>query len=184
MSDDYENDDDKPEGKVIKFPNPDDKFTNITEYVEHPLEDVFDIEQGSTVIEYRERIPAPLGEYEPYDDKDKELEEQFQEVYSIALTTFDNAQENIDGLEPKYIARAHEVASGYLNIALAAAKEKKELKQSKDKLEKLAKAAKAGGNTTNILVSHSDILDMVKDMKIPSFDDYLEGEVIDPDPPT
>lgn len=182
MSDDF--DKDKPQDdNVINFPGNNDKHITITEYTTHPLESVFDIEPGTTLTEYTERTPLELTEYEPYDNKDKEIEEQIQEVYSLALNSYDSVTDNVDGLEPKYVARAHEVAAGYLNIALQAAREKKELKQTKDKLEKMTKVQK-GGNTTNILVSHSDILEMVRDMKIPSYDDYLEGEVIEPDPPT
>lgn len=176
MSDDF--DDDELEGKILQFPS------DAIKYNDHPLESVFGIESGTTVAIYTEREPTPSMEYEGFDDKDHEIEQQFQDVYNIALQSFDSVTENVDTVEGKYVARVHEVAANYLNVALAAAKEKKELKQSKDKLEKMTKNLKGGTTNNNIIVSHTDILDMVKDMKFSTCQDYLEGEVIDPDPPT
>ena len=175
MSDDKDDDKDN----IITFPGPDIQIIDGVRTIEHPLEKLFDIESGTTVVEYKERVPVPLADHSAYDEKDKEIEGQFQELYDTALQSFVDVTDGVDGLEGKYQARNHEVATMYLQLALQAAKEKKELKQGKDRLEKTSKAA--AGNTTNIVVTHSDILDMVRGMTIPSYDNYLEGEIIDPE---
>ena len=97
-----------------------------------PIEDVLGIEPGTTPIPYTE-VNSPLVAYEEYDEKDTEIEEQFQELYDTALGAFETISENIDGIEPKFRARNHEVAVQYLNAALSAVKEKAGLKQHKDK---------------------------------------------------
>lgn len=99
----------------------------------HPMEQVLDIEEGTTLVPYESRS-TELSIIDEFDEKDQEIEGQFQEVYDAAMTAFDaQAQDAID-IDPKFRARNEEVAVQYLNTALAAAKEKSTMKQHKDKL--------------------------------------------------
>jgi len=55
--------------------------------IEHPLEEIFDIESGTTVITRTEKT-TELVKSDDYDEKDIEIEDQFQEVYDAALAAF------------------------------------------------------------------------------------------------
>lgn len=103
--------------------------------IEHPMEEMLDITPGTTIVEYQERS-TDLVVHEAYDDKDVELEDQFQEVYDSAMDAFEDQMGQTDVVEGKYKARNSEVAVNFLNTALNAAKEKAELKKHKDKLKK------------------------------------------------
>lgn len=130
-----------------------------TKLIEHPLEAELGIESGTTLVEYSESVPATLVADEKYDNKDNEIEEQFQEVYEKAMDAFDEQFEEAQRVEGKYKARGAEVASQFLNTALSAAREKKELKQHKDKLE-VAQQRAGTPNTVNqnLIVDRNDIL--------------------------
>ena len=126
--------------------------------IEHPLEEVFDIEPGTTVIPKTEKT-TELVSTEEYDNKDKEIEEQFQEIYDAALSAFEDQVAEAEVVEGKYKARNMEVATQLLNTALAAAKEKASLKQHKDKTA--ISKGKLGAKTVNnnlIVADRNDIL--------------------------
>jgi len=120
----------------------------------HPLEEFFDIEPGSTPKEVVTVVPTELVVTETYDEKDGEIEKQFQEVYDAAMVAFDVTTGSIDSTEPKYRARNEEVAVQYLNTALAAAREKSLVKQHKDKMVVAsAKATRPGTVNNNLIVA-------------------------------
>ena len=56
----------------------DEKFTTKQKAVSNPLEELFDIEEETTLTEYIERTPSTLVKNEKYDDKDIEIEEQLK----------------------------------------------------------------------------------------------------------
>lgn len=118
------------------------------EQTDHPMEDVLDIESGTTIVPRVETIPTELVPIEEYDDKDVEVEKQFQEVYDAAMTAFEVTSTTVEQIEPKYRARNEEVAIQYLNTALAAAREKSLMKQHKDKLS-VSKGKISGPKTVN-----------------------------------
>lgn len=126
------------------------------------MDDVLGIEPGTTVVEYQEREHTELTDCETYDDKDVEIEEQFQEVYDLALEAYENSAEVGQTIEPKYKARNDEVAAQYLTLALNAAKEKMSLKVNKDKLTQQA-AKGGGGNTTNnnLIIDRNSLMEML-----------------------
>jgi len=126
--------------------------------IEHPLEEIFDVEAGTTLMPRTEKT-TELVASEEYDNKDKEIENQFQEVYDAALSAFEDQVAEAEVIEGKYKARNMEVGVQLLNTALAAAKEKSGLKQHKDKTA-IAKG-KLGVKTTNntlIIADRNDIL--------------------------
>lgn len=140
------------------------RVVSKTEISTDALEEVFGIEPNTTVKDVItfDEAQTPVLRGEDYDDKDDEIDSQFQEVYDKALTAFEYQMERADSndIEPKYVARMHEVAAQYLNTALTAAREKANLKTAKDKL---VKKNKVGGQVTNntLVVSHADLLDMI-----------------------
>lgn len=126
----------------------------------HPLEEVFNIEDKTTVVPYTQ-VKTDLVPHKEYDKKDDELEGQLQELYDIALEAFEMQQEESDVIDPKYRARNAEVAVQYLKTALEAVREKRQLKEHKDKI--VTKQTAGGTVNNNIVVSHNDLLDAIND---------------------
>lgn len=137
-----------------------DEKETLTKEVEHPLEDFLDIEPGTTVVEYKETVPAELVVHSDYDPKDVEIEDQFQEVYEKAMDAFDDQSDITDQVEGKFAARNAEVAAQFLNTALNAAKEKSGMKSHKDKLDvsKIRAGAPGTVNQSLIVADRNDIL--------------------------
>lgn len=156
---------------IINFPNsnPVDEKHWVEKTISHPCEDVFNIEPNSTVM----TIPAPrnteLVESPLYDEKDKELETDFQEIYDACMDAFDTAQEEMEGIEGKYKARNNEVAVMFLNTALAAAKEKSRLKEHKDKLKVKPVDIGPGGvtNNTQVNITSAELVRMLVQQQSP-----------------
>jgi len=193
-----DNDDTKTPDNVVHFPTKqaneidfeedfdleeDDIYSADLQPGENPVESFLNLTPGSTpaIKEYQTREVVPVVQHADYDSKDNEIEQQFQELYNTALQTFDQLSEDIENMEGKYRARSHEVATQYLNLALAAAKEKKELKQGKDKI--VNKATTGGGTTNNTLVvTHAEMMKMIRDAKKPptdTSDDAIDGEIVE-----
>jgi hypothetical protein len=131
------------------------------------MEDILDIESGTTMTEYKEVLPAPIVNAPSYDAKDTEIEEKLEEIYSIALSNVETIADEMDRVEGKYKARIGEVTATMLNVALGAVKEKRELKQHKDKQ---AIDAAAGGtphtvNNNLVVADRNEILRMLRDKK-------------------
>lgn len=143
--------------------------TEHTKLIEHPCEDVFDIEPGTTELVSEPPRQTQLVDVHTYDDKDREIEENYQEIFDRAMDTFDDIQRDLEGLEGKYKARNHEVGAQFLNAALSAAKEKQKLKEHKDKLStnpniQTGQGGPVTNNTqVNIATSTSDLVRMIQE---------------------
>lgn len=127
---------------------------------QHPMENLLDIEEGSTMVPAIQRNTDLVVDVQ-YDDKDVEIEEQFQEVYDLALEAFEAQSAEAELVEGKYKARNGEIAAQYLNTALNAAKEKSSQKMHKDKTTLAAnKVTSPTGMTQNNLIvgDRNDIL--------------------------
>jgi hypothetical protein len=135
------------------------KIVTTEEYIEHPMEDVFDIESGTTLVTKDELQSVDMVTLSSYDEKDQELEGQFQEVYDAAMTSFADQAGLLHTSDPKYSARNMEVANAFLNTALAAAKEKASVKQHKDKMDKVD-GPKTVNN--NLIMDRNILLKMLK----------------------
>ena len=122
------------------------------EEIYHPMEDMLDIEPGTTQVPATIERSTELVAHEEFDDKDKEIEEQYQEVYDAAMGAFEQQSMDSEVIEPKYRARNQEVAVQFLNAALQAAKEKGGMKQHKDKLNVAKVKANTAGTTNNNLI--------------------------------
>ena len=145
--------------------------TDAEKEISHPLEDVFDIEENTTVVPYKE-VKTELVPHETFDGKDKEIEEQLQDIYDMSLEAFENQQEESDTMEPKFRARNAEVAVQFLKTALEAVQSKSNLKQHKDKVTKPA----AGSTTNNLVLSHEALMDLLENPDAISTLDAIDGE--------
>lgn len=138
------------------------KIVHAEKLVEHPMEMIMDIDSGSTIVPFVERKTIDIAESttDTYDNKDTEIETQFQEVYDAAMDAYDSQMGTSESVEGKYAARNGEVAVQFLNTALTAAKEKSNVKQHKDKLSiARGKLTKTGTTNNNIIVAdRNDIL--------------------------
>ena len=132
-----------------------------TKQINHPLEDVFDIETGSTLMEFEESIPQELASYDDYDVKDQEIEQQFEIIYTKALDAYEEQIENTAAVEGKYKARNADVAVQFLNTALSAVREKSVLKQNKDKVAVAKERNSQPTVNNNLIVDRNTILKMI-----------------------
>jgi len=136
----------------------------ITKTIEHPMEEFLGIESGTTEIEVFSR-EGELITAEGYDEKDREIDEQFQEIYDSAMDGYDLLSEELHKVEGKYKARVGEVSVQHLNAALSAAKAKADFKQTKDKLESSDKKigpSHVTNNNTLIVDDRSALLEALR----------------------
>lgn len=144
------------------------KITTKEKNIEHPLEEVFNLEPASTVVEYKEILPEPPIQHVEYDQKDLAIESQLEEVYATAMSKVVMITDEMERVEGKYKARIGEVTASMLNVALGAIREKRELKQHKDKISTVElKNIKSVTNNNNVLVvsDRNELLRALKDMK-------------------
>jgi len=131
--------------------------------VEHPLEQVFDIEEQTTIVEYTEVVPSEVLPSVGYDEKDNDIEEKLESIYTSAMGGANEIAEQIETVEGKYKARMGEVTATMLNVALGAVREKSLLKQHKDKLGVTLKTT-ANPKTLNqnlIVADRNEILRLI-----------------------
>lgn len=138
-----------------------------TKTIEHPMEEVLDIEPGTTVVEYTEHLPVEPVKIAEYDVKDNEIETKLEEIYTEAMGQVDAVSDELARVEGKYKARIGEVTASMLTVALGAVREKRELKALKDKLYVSASAIKNKGtgktvNNNLIVADQSEILRVIK----------------------
>lgn len=128
----------------------------VDKIMTHPLEQALDIESGTTIVSVPEARNTLLVDSPTYDEKDKEIEQNYQEVYDKAMDVFDEMQENASDQGPRH----QEVAALMLTTALAAAKEKARMKEHKDKLINNAskRDPQTGEKNEVIHMSSSDLI--------------------------
>lgn len=148
-------------------PDQNPKYVEQTEEVEHPLEEFFDIESGTTEHTEKSRVPQTTEQPEDFDQKDTEIDENFQEIYDAAM----------DAFEKSFQARSRESAAQFLNAALAAAGQKSHLKQHKDKIKQ--KLQQLQGQQSNVVQGNETVVidrnEMLREMR----KQYEEHEVVD-----
>lgn len=126
--------------------------------IEHPLETLFGIEAGTTMVEYREVLPEKPIEMPNYDDKDDEIEMKLEEIYSVSMGQVTLVADEMERVEGKYKARIGEVTATMLNVALGAVREKRMMKEHKDKLRPTSAAGTVNNNTL-VVASDSVVAD-------------------------
>lgn len=136
-------------------------IVNKQKIIDHPLEEVFNIESSSTLIDYKEAVPMEPIQCPTYDEKDVEIENQFEEIYNIAMTQVAAISDEMERVEGRHKARMGEVTSTMLNVALAAVKEKNVMKMAKDRNHNSPRGTAGAQNVTNnlnIVADRNDIL--------------------------
>lgn len=149
---------------------------------EHPLEEILNIESGTTVAEHTMQS-TELVVIEGYDEKDRELEDQFQEIADAALSMYEDMAEDITSIEPKYRSRSQEVALMYLSTALSSIRDKAGMKKHKDKLQVQTKAAATPGtlNQTMIMDRNELLKALIGEEEKEDFDEYAEYAEVEED---
>lgn len=127
--------------------------------VNHPLEDVFDIEPGTTteIVEYNDGVGEIVAHVE-YDPKDTEIEVKLQQIADAAMDGFDAQVEVAQDGEIRHAARNMEVANALLGTALGAVKELADIKKHKDKIVAATKKAPTTVNQNLIVATRNEIL--------------------------
>jgi hypothetical protein len=126
-------------------------------YVEHPMEDVFDIEPGTTLVEYNEVLPAEVQPATNYDSKDHEIEEQLETIFATAMSTVTDMNDAMEQVEGRHKARVGEVSATMLTVALNAVREKAAIKMHKDKTYG-SKTSGVGNVTGDVTVNNNVIV--------------------------
>lgn len=114
--------------------------------VNHPVEEVLDIEPGTTIVEYNDSETKDLTVPITYDKKDSEIEDDLEEIRKSAYDAFEDQKDKSQEVESKYSARSAEVAAQFLKTALDAIREKSIIKQAKDRLRGVAGPKTVTGN--------------------------------------
>jgi hypothetical protein len=134
------------------------------ELIEHPFENLFDIESGSTVLVTEDIESTELVPFDKFDNKDIEIENQYQSIYDAAYSAFNFQITAVErGGDPKNYARNMEVANQFLSTALSAVKEKADLKQKKEKLVTTGGSSNAKNITNNnLIMDRNDLLKIIQ----------------------
>lgn len=93
--------------------------TTPTTSISSPLEDIFDIESGTTE-KALQLVPQSTEMASIDETEETEIAVQLNTVYNYALEAFEQQTANVQTIDPKFAARTAEVAAQYLNIALSA----------------------------------------------------------------
>lgn len=128
--------------------------------IEHPAEKIFDIAPGTTMVDRLEVEEAPIVETAQYDDKDTEIDGQFQQVFNAAFVAYETQRQSTEGMNPQFVNRSLEVAAQFLNTALAAASAKSSMKQNKDKNVKTVQST-TNNTTNNLIMDRNEMLKML-----------------------
>lgn len=126
--------------------------------IAHPIEGILEIESGTTFLPTVEVVKTDLALAPEFDDTDNQINEQYQEIYDVAMDAYETQAGDIEALDPKYRARNQEVAVQYLNTALSAVKEKGTMKMFKDKLINKAPSGTNIKDSNVIVADRNDVL--------------------------
>jgi hypothetical protein len=133
----------------------------VTKQIEHPLENYFEIDPGSTLVERVEQVTTDLVVSPLYDNKDAEIDSDIQEVYDKAMSGHERIQDEMDSVEARYIPRMAEVSVQHLNMALNALNVKARIKEYKDKLT-AKKTAPPQTVNQNLHITRNDLMEMLR----------------------
>jgi hypothetical protein len=129
--------------------------------IEHPLESVFGIEPGTTVVEYQEGVISEIIEMPDYDEKDNEIEYKLEEIYSMAIVQAQVLADSLETAQDQHVARIGEVTATMLSVALGSVREKRMMKEHKDKLSPRSRADTQITNNNLIVADRNEILKML-----------------------
>ena len=160
----------------------------------HPLEDLLEIEPGSTPLPtvshnpfmdedteeleidedefYKKDVDTSIDDVmknapvvpEFYDQIDKKNDQKFQEIYNAAMEAFGTQVQEASLVEGRFRARNLEVAAQFLTIGLNSAKDAANQKANKDKIKVAQKRAEGGSNATQNNFFIGDRNDLLKEL--------------------
>ena len=137
--------------------------------IEHPLEDVLNIESGSSSIDIEqqyamtEEVRATVAEATEKDEEDIIIEKKIDDVYDAAMGAFENQTALTEMVEPRYAARNAEVAANYLNIALNAANSRAKVKRERKRAGAFVPFSGGNKTTNNLIVAdRNELLKMIQ----------------------
>lgn len=134
--------------------------TEIKEHtITHPAESIFDITPGTTVVDQVTTVSEPTIDAVQYDEKDLEIDNQLQQVFEAGFGAFEAQRLSTEGMNPQFANRALEVASQFLNTALAAVNAKANFKHNKDKNTKVVSTT--NNTTNNVIMDRNQMLAML-----------------------
>lgn len=145
------------------------EFIPSEKVISHPLESVLDIEPGTTVVQYEEPVFEPPVQYDGYDDKDKQIDGRFNEVYNLAIAQASALTDEVERVEGKYKRGLAENAAQMLSIALQAAAQEGNYKIQRAKVQTVLNKEQSNNITNNVIVTDRNQL-----MKM-----LREGQTID-----
>lgn len=146
------------------------KKTKTENPILNPLDELFNTdphgdEESTEIQEYDEITEGELAEMaepprEEKDEEDKAIDAKLDQVYDVALETFQQQTEYTQIIEPRYAARNAEVAATYLTIALNAVATKAKVKG--DRKRNAAFIPFANKTQNNVVVaSREEIMRMI-----------------------
>jgi len=136
--------------------------------IEHPMEEIFDISPGTTIVEYKEPEVVPATDSILYDTKDTDIDDKLENIYATAIGTATAMSEQIEVVEGRYKARMGEVSATMLSVALGAVREKSLLKQHKDKLIGKPGAGTQTVNNNLVVADRNELMRMMLAAKKPA----------------
>jgi len=140
----------------------DELFNVVTDEI-IDYDDMVSVDDEIVTYDSITKLPRVIVEHESYDQKDNEIEHQFDEIYDKAINAFDTQVEATEDIEGRYMARNNEVAAQFLSTALNAAKEKANLKSHSDNLKLKKEVITKEHNITNnnLIIDRNQLLDML-----------------------
>jgi hypothetical protein len=131
----------------------------------HRLEDIFDIESGTTISKIQppqEIVVTDADTSSLINEEDQAVASQLSTIYGYAIDAFEQQTQMVQEVDPRFAARNAEVAAQYLNIALNSVNTRAKIRHEKLKL----KVDGSGPNTVNnnlIVADRNEILKMLAD---------------------
>lgn len=174
----------------------------------HPLEDLLEIEPGSTPLPaitsnpfmdddteeleideeefYKKDVDTSIEDVmanapvipEFYDDIDKKNDKKFNEIYNVAMEAFGQQVQEASLVEGRFRARNLEVAAQFLRLGLDSAKDSANQKANKDKLKVAQKKVDGSGKNTQNNFFLGDRNDLLKEL---ARVEKKQAKVINPD---
>lgn len=163
-----------------------------------PLEELFDLDPGSTPTLMANVVSKPIGELidpstgEVIEQKvdatdaeiakeeraeDLKLAHQLDVVHASAMAAFENQHALSQQVDPKFSARNSEVAAQYLNIALDSIKTRGKIKYDRQKIA-IAKGNGGVTSTQNNLII-ADRNDVLKSLFHQDFEKPIKNTILD-----
>lgn len=137
----------------------------LQKFMSSPLEDVLNIESGTTLSPVQATMPTvPVEAPLIPDTEDTAIKEQLQTVFETAMEAYENQQEIASTIDPSKAARNAEVAAQFLKIALDSTSQRSTNKANKDRLRAGPKQEAETINNNLIVTDRNSLLKTLQGM--------------------